>query len=150
MITQAHNGFEQFALQTVHTDVGACYYQVLSAKVPVDCSNDATLELDCLDGLELPEIPQLDGCVLRRASQVVAILREGEISDPASVATKVGNVLDCLYVPDPDLTRVGARSKEKTIRMELETCEGCRDKGAVGWEKRKVGQEEYRPVQRVD
>lgn len=69
--------------------------------MPYHAANFNRLEIG-----ELAEIPQPNRVVLRCSCKYIAILREGNCGDRASVALKVVDVAVLLDVPDSDKTGV--------------------------------------------
>ena len=80
-------------LAEIDPDIRAGHRQVRAAAVEAEVLHlVAVLQLQRLEILQFPQIPELDAGVVRGGGQVVAVLREGEGGDLAGVAREVGHV----------------------------------------------------------
>lgn len=114
-----------------HAHVAARHAEVRAAPVEAHLLDAVPLlQLDRLEVLQLPQIPQFDAGVLGRRGQVVAVLGERYGGDRADVSREVGDVALLLEVPDLDLRGLGAGAEDESVGVELRRGEA--DGGRVG------------------
>lgn len=104
----------------VHPHVRAGDGQVCAALIEAQLLDGVPLlQLDRLEILQLPQVPQLYAGVLRRRSQIVTVLGEGNRGDGSDVAGEVGHVALLLQIPDLDLRVLRARAEDEAVGVEL-------------------------------